>query len=157
MFSRLFAYATSGITDVISKYAVRASVAIPFLLAVGYGLAGVTVMLIDAYGYRRAYFLLAGGFVTIGVLAAVAVWLKERGEEDDTSIEASTPSAQMVTTSALKTAKQMPAAIVDSSHDISASFRALAKLGARNWPLVLAGSVILLLLGAPARDHADGR
>ena len=73
MFGKLFSYATSGITNVITKYAVRASVAVPFVFAVGFGLAGLTVVLIDAFGYRTAYFLLAGGFLALGGVAAVAV------------------------------------------------------------------------------------
>ena len=57
MFGRLVGFATSGLTNLISKYAIRASIAIPFLFAFAFGLAGLTVILIDAFGYRDAYLI----------------------------------------------------------------------------------------------------
>lgn len=147
MFGKLLSYATSGITDLVTKYAVRASVAIPFLFALGFGLAGLTVILIDTFGYRDAYFFLAGGFLTLGVAAAVAVWLKERSEEPESSAGTQTGSAVTIAAAAVETAKQVPSAIAAGASDASSSFRDLAKLADRNWPLAVAAGIAILLLG----------
>ena len=158
MFGKLFSYATSGITNVITKYAVRASVAVPFLFAVGFGLAGLTVVLIDAFGYRNAYFILAGGFLAFGGAAAGAVWLKERSDENETGASAQTGSGATIAAAAVETAKQVPSAIAAGTSDASSSFRDLPKLAWRNWPLaVAAGAVILLLGGMFSENRYDRR
>lgn len=147
MFGKLLSYVTSGITSLIAKYAFRASVAVPFLFALGFGLAGLVVVLIDAFGYRDAYFLLAGGFVALGAIAALAVWLKERNEEVDENSTDTTASAAAVATTAVETAKHIPSAIAGGTSDASASFRDLATLVSRNWPLALAAGLAIIILG----------
>jgi hypothetical protein len=144
VFGKLLSYATSGITNLIAKYAVRASVAIPILFAFGIGLAGLTVVLIDAFGYRDAYFLLAGGFVVLGAVATLGVWLKERNEEAENTL-ATEPTA--VATTAVEVAKNIPSAITSGTLDASSSFRGLANIAARNWPLVLAVGIAIIGLG----------
>ena len=157
MFQKLLNYATSGITHVIAKYAMRASVAIPFLFAFGFGLAGLTVVLIDAYGYRGAYFLLAGGFLALGAVAALAVWLRERREEQESANDSHVGSGTAVASAAIETAKHLPSAIGAGTSDASASFRKLANLAWRNWPLVLGGGIVLLVLGSSSTANRYGR
>jgi lipid-A-disaccharide synthase-like uncharacterized protein len=155
MFGKLLNYATSGIINLLAKYAVRASVAVPFVFAFAFGLAGLTVVLIEAFGYRDAYFLLAGGFAVLGVLAALAVWLKERKEERAATEESDTTAAAAT---AAETAIQLPAAIAAGTSGASTGIRDLATLASRNWPLVLAAGIALLILGAPeARYGPRGR
>ena len=157
MFQKLLSYATSGITHVMAKYAMRASVAIPFLFAFGFGLAGLTVVLIDAYGYRGAYFLLAGGFLALGAVAALAVWLKERSEEQESATDSHVGSATAVASAAVETAKHVPSAIGAGTSDASASFRELANLAWRNWPMVLGGIIVLVVLGSSSTANRYGR
>ena len=157
MIGKLVSYATSGITGLITKYAVRASVAVPFLFALGFGLAGLTVVLIDAFGYRDGYFLLAGGFLALGVAAAVAVWLKERREETETGAGTQTGSGATIAAAAVETAKQMPSAIAAGTSDASSSFRDLAKLAGRNWPLAVAAGITVLILGGLLSENRYDR
>ena len=70
MFRGLISDAKAAAGAVIVKYVARASVAIPFLIAAGFATAALTVMLVDRYGAQMAYWLLAGGFTVIGVVAA---------------------------------------------------------------------------------------
>ena len=69
MFKRIASWLAASAGSVATKYALRASVAIPFLLAGGFGIAGLTVFLIDHFGSRDAYLLLAAGFAMCGLLA----------------------------------------------------------------------------------------
>lgn len=156
MFGRLVSYATSGLTNLMSKYALRASVLIPFLFAFAFGLAGLTVILIDSFGYRDAYLLLATGFGAIGLVALIAVWLKERKEEA-TGVEAGSVAA--LASTAIETGKQMPAAVAGGASDAVSSFRGLADLAARNWPVLIAASIAAIILGgsSPEQHRHDRR
>jgi hypothetical protein len=156
VFGKLLSYATSGITNLIAKYAVRATVAVPFVFALAFGLAGLTVILIDAFGHRDAYLLLAGAFLALGVVAAVAVWAKERSDEAESNAGIQTGSGAAVAAMAVETAKQVPSAIAAGTADTSSSFRGLAKLAERNWPLAIAAAAAILLLGGLFSENRYG-
>lgn len=147
MFGRLISYATSGLTNLIGKYAIRASVAVPFLFAFAF-LAGLTVILIDAFGYRDAYLMLAAALAAMGLLAVVA----ERHDDQESSLSDTSPIA----TAAIEAGKQMPQAIVGVASEAAISFRAIADIAARNSPLVLAASITMLLIGGAqvGKTHA---
>ncbi len=153
MFGRLVGYATSGLTNLISKYAIRASIAIPFLFAFAFGLAGLTVILIDAFGYRDAYLIVAGGFVALGLIAVVAVWMKERHDDQETA-SLDTSAAAPLARAALETGKQMPKAIAGGASEAATSFRGLTEIAVRSWPLVLAAGIAIVMLGGA---HVENR
>ncbi len=157
MFGKLFSYATSGITSLIAKYAVRASVALPFLLAFAFGLAGLTVILIDHYGYRMAYFLLAAAFASLGVVAGIAVWLKERREEVAPPGDNYTTSPTRIAETALETAKRLPSAVAAGATDASSSTRGLADLAVRHWALLAAMGIVAIVLGGMSPEHKNDR
>lgn len=69
------AKATAG--SMVVKYAARASVAVPFIVALGFATAAVTLMLVERFGHQNAYFMVAGAFTVIGLLAALVVWTME--------------------------------------------------------------------------------
>lgn len=154
MFSKLVQYATNSVTSVVTKYLLRASVVIPFLFAAAFGLAGVTVILINEFGYRDAYFALAGGFGILGILCAVAVWLKERADEPNASHGTDPETKAKIASAAVETAKQMPAAFSRGTSGDSAG--SLAKSVSRSWPLIVAVAVVALILGG-ATDQRYGR
>ena len=81
MFASLLNQAKSAVSGFLLKYVARASVAIPFVIAVGFALAAITVMLVERFGHVTAYWSVAGGLALIGVIAAVAVSVKEHQEE----------------------------------------------------------------------------
>jgi hypothetical protein len=55
------------------KYVVRASIAIPLVVAVGFALAAIASVLANHFGYVAAYGMMAGGLTLIGVVAALVV------------------------------------------------------------------------------------
>jgi len=73
MFRGLINDARSAAGSVVAKYAARASVAVPFIVAVGFATAGITLMLVERFGHRNAYLIVAGGFTALGLLASVVV------------------------------------------------------------------------------------
>lgn len=152
MFGKLISQLTSGVTNAVTKYALRVSVAVPFLLAIAYGLAALTTVLIAGYGYRDAYLMMTGGFAVLGLLSGMLVWVKERrAEADEKAQEANSRTTAALAVTAAKTAKELPAAVSGGANDAKSSIAGLGDLAIRNWPVVVAGSLLLLLLGAPSQ------
>jgi hypothetical protein len=139
--------AKAAVSGVVLKYVARASVAIPFVIALGFALAAITVMLVQYFGHVAGYWIMAGGLAATGVIAAIAVSVKEHEEEvaeqkaddADTQGVVSDATAQAIT--------QVPLALLGTLFSISGGatteLKAARALG-RNLPLVL----LLVMLGA---------
>ena len=65
MFAGLINRAKSAASGLVLKYVARASVAVPFVIALGCALAAITVMLVQRFGHVTAYWLVAGGLAAI--------------------------------------------------------------------------------------------
>ena len=71
MFAGLISQAKSAAIHLVLKYVARASVAVPFVIASGFALAAVTVMLVERFGHILATGWFAGGLALIGVIASI--------------------------------------------------------------------------------------
>jgi len=163
MFAGLINQAKSTITGLVLKYVARASVAIPFVIAAGFALAAVTVMLVERFGHVMAYWLVAGGLAAIGVVAAIVVSVKEHQEEAAEKEAEKTDTAEVVSEAAAEAIVQTPVALLGTLFSVPGGASAAlgtARLLGRNYPLVL----LLVLIGAlfwptgePRHpdDHAD--
>jgi mannose/fructose/N-acetylgalactosamine-specific phosphotransferase system component IIC len=80
VFQGLINSAKSAVSSVILKYVARASVAVPFVIALGFALAAIAAMLVDRFGHIAGYWLVAGGLAAIGVIAAIFVSAREHEE-----------------------------------------------------------------------------
>jgi hypothetical protein len=60
MFAGLINQAKSAASGLVLKYVARASVAVPFVIALGFALAAITVMLVERFGHVTGYWLVAG-------------------------------------------------------------------------------------------------
>jgi hypothetical protein len=153
MFRGLINDAKSAASSLILKYVARASVAIPFVIALGFGLAALTVWLVNQYGYVTGYLLMAGGLAAVGVVAALVVSFKEHEEEvaDQVAEEADTPSV------ATEVAAQAPLALLGALFTVpggASSALKVAQVLGRNFPLVL----LLVVIGAlfwPSQEGED--
>jgi hypothetical protein len=146
VFRTLINDAKSAAGAVIGRYAIRASVAVPFVVAAGFATTAITVMLMDRFGAVAAYSLMAGGFATIGLLATALVSFKEQEEElADTEAEKS-DTADVLSDAATQAATQLPLAVLGTLMTTPFGPSAAAsgaRLLARNFPLVL----LLVLIG----------
>ena len=73
MFAGLINQAKSAVSHLVLQYVARASVAVPFIIALGFALAAITVLLVNRFGHAAAYAMMAGGLVAIGIVAAIGV------------------------------------------------------------------------------------
>src|SRR5690606_2097661 len=97
MFRALKNGLSNAATSLATKYALRASIAVPFLIAAGFAVAGATVHVVDAFGARVGYFLMAGGFAAFGLLAGLLVWWRERSSNEDAEASDNSLVAQTAT------------------------------------------------------------
>lgn len=159
MFRSLINDAKSAAGAVIGKYVIRASVAVPFVVAAGFGTAATTLVLIDRFGAVIAYCLMAGGFAAIGLLAALAVTVKEQEEEVvDTQAEKK-DTADVATDAAAQAAVQLPLALLGTlltSPMGPGAAAGGAKMVVRHLPLVLLIALIGLLFWPSADEPAEG-
>jgi hypothetical protein len=145
MFQGLINNAKSAAAGLVLKYVARASVAVPFLIALGFALAAITVMLVDRFGHLTAYWAVAGGMALVGAIAAVIVSAREREEEVAEQVAEKTDTDEVIGNAAAQAMVQTPIALLGA---LFASSPATAisgvRLLARNLPLVL----LLVMIGS---------
>jgi len=131
---------TSAAGSAVAKYAVRASVALPFLVGAAFLTAGLTLWLTDTYSALHACLIVGGGYVVLGLLAAMFVQNKEVA---DTAVQEHAAEAEReaaVSSVATAAAEQMPIALIGSllsSQGAPDLLAGLAKGVGRNAPAVM--------------------
>ena len=154
MFQGLINSAKTAVSSLILKYVARASVAVPFVIALGFALAAIAAMSVDRFGHIAGYWLMAGGLAAIGALAAIFVSIREHEEEvADQQAEAADTSKI-----ATEVATQAPLAILGGLLTLpggSATALKAAQLLGRNYPLVLLTALIGLLFWPTSRDDVE--
>jgi hypothetical protein len=147
VFAGLINEAKSAASGLVLKYVARASVAVPFVIALGFALTAVTVMLVERFGQVTAYWLLAGGLAAIGLAAAMAVSVKEQEEEAAAQLAEEADTGEVMSEAAAQAVAQTPIAVLGAlltAPGGATSALSAARLLGRNFPLVL----LLVMLGA---------
>jgi uncharacterized membrane protein YhaH (DUF805 family) len=145
MFQGLINNAKSAVSGLVLKYVARASVAVPFVIALGFALAAITVMLVNRFGQITAYWTIAGGLALVGVLAAIIVSVKEHEEEVAEQVSKNTDTEEVVSDATAQAMVQTPIALLGALFTSSpATALGGIRLLARNLPLVL----LLVMIGA---------
>jgi hypothetical protein len=157
VFAGLINQAKSAASGVVLKYLARATVAVPFIIALGFALAAITVMLVERFGHVTAYWLVAGGLAAVGIVAAAAVSVKEQ-EEDEAEQEAQdADTGDVVSEATAQAVAQSPIALLGALFSMPggpASALNIARVLGRNFPLVL----LLVVIGAlfwPSGDESS--
>ena len=148
MFRAVFNDAKSAVGALIARYLVRASVAAPFLAALGFATAAITLTLIERVGTIAAYWIVAGGFTIVGIGAVVAVAVKEQEVKVAEKEAEAADTAEIVTEAAARAATQTPWALLGAvlATPVGPSTVAgAANVVARNMSLVALPALIALL------------
>jgi hypothetical protein len=157
MFRGLINDAKSAAVSLVAKYLARASVAVPFIIAVGFAIAAITHLVIDRFGAVTGCWLLAGGFTLIGLVATLLVKHKEQEEEVADQQAQAADSANVATDAAAQAAVQAPLALVGALLSTPVGPKALvggAKAALRNLPLVVLLALIALLFWPTDKSDA---
>jgi hypothetical protein len=153
VFQRLLGDAQSAVGALVLKYLARASVVIPFVIALGFALAAVTVMLVQRFGHATAYWIMAGGLAVIGIIATITIAVKEHAEQVAERQAAHSNAPHMVS----EVFAQAPLALLGTlftSPGGATSALAVARLLVRHLPLV----VLVVMIGAlfwPTAEQDD--
>jgi hypothetical protein len=147
LFAGLINNARAAASHLVLRYVARASVAIPFIIALGFAIAALTVMLVERFGHVTAYWIMATGLATLGVMAAIVVSVKEheeqvaeeKAEQMDTQEVLSDATAQAI----VQAPVALLGALLTTPGGATSAFR-VARLLGRNLPLVL----LLVAIGA---------
>jgi hypothetical protein len=157
VFVGLINQAKSAASGLVLKYVARASVAIPFVIALGFALAAITVMLVERFGHVTGYWLVAGGLAAIGVVAAITVSVKEHEEEVAEQQAEQSDTDEVVSDATAQAMVQAPLALLGAAFTMPGGATAalkVARILGRNYPLVL----LLVLIGAlfwPTENKAE--
>jgi hypothetical protein len=147
LYAGLVNHAKSAASHLVLKYLARASVAIPFIVALGFVLAAIAAMLVGRFGHVTAYWIMAAGLATIPVIAAIAVSVKEHEEDAAAQKVEQTDTQEVVSEAAAQAMIEAPLALLGSlftAPEGATSALKLARILARNLPLVL----LLVMIGA---------
>jgi hypothetical protein len=158
MFRGLINDAKSAVGSAIAGYVARASVAVPFIIAVGFAIAAIAGMLVERFGAVVAYWSMAGGFVAIGIVAAIAVAIKEKAEEQAEEQAEETDTAEVASDAVTQAAMQAPLALAGALFTTPGGAKsALGIIGLlrRNLPLVLLLVMIATLLWPSGSSDAE--
>ena len=148
MFRGLISDVKSAAGSLIAKYLARASVVAPFVIALAFATAAITLMLIDRFGSIAAFWMLAGGFILIGLVATRVATVKEQGEEKAEKRVVTQDAARAATGAAAQFAMQGLLAllgVVLSTPPRSATLAAGAKKVLRNIPPLVLLALLALL------------
>jgi hypothetical protein len=147
VFAGVIHQAKAAASGLVLRYAARASVAIPFLIALGFALAATSVMLVQRFGHVNAYWIMAGGLAAIGAVAALGVSVKEHDEEVAEQKAEEADTSGVIGDATTQALTQAPLALLGGLLSLpggaTAAFKIAGVLG-RNFPLVL----LLVLSGA---------
>jgi hypothetical protein len=164
MFRGLVNDAKAAAGSLVAKYLARATVAVPFVVALGFATAAITLMLVNRFGAITGSWIVAGGFTLIGLVATLAVTVKEQEEEVAEKQAEEADTAGVAADAAAQAAAQAPLALLGALFATPTGPGTLAgsvKLVARNVPLVVLLALIALLFwpseqAAQSQDDEPG-
>jgi hypothetical protein len=149
MFRGLIDDAKAAVGSLVARYLARASVAVPFVAALGFATAAITVMLVERFGHVAAYWIVAGGFAAVGLVAALVVSVKEHEEEVAEKAAEEQDTAEVATSAAAQAAVQLPIALLGAIFSSPAAGPGVVtggiRLLGRNIPLVILLALLALL------------
>jgi hypothetical protein len=140
LFAGLINDAKAAVSHLVLRYVARASVAIPFVLALGFAVAAIAVMLVERFGHVTGYWIMAGGLAAIGIGAAIAVSVKEHEEEAADQKAEQADTGEDVSDATAEAMVQAPLALLGalfSAPGGAAGAFKIARVLGRNFPLVL--------------------
>jgi hypothetical protein len=145
MFRGLINDAKSAVGNLVLKYVARASVAVPFVIAVGFAVAAIAAMLVDRFSAVTGCWIMAGGMAGIGIIAAIVLSAREHKEEVAEELKEKADTHEMISDITAQALRHTPVALLGALFAMpggAATGLGVARALGRNWPLVL-----LLVLG----------
>jgi hypothetical protein len=144
MFEGLVTRAQRSVDTLVSKYVTRLIVAVPFLVAFGFGTAAASVKLTAEYGSTVAHAIMAATFAGLGLVAAITIALSGSRAAPASPEQAGSTQQEAATGVEQKEGGLTPELLLTVLGAVGpAAISPLFRLVVRNLPVVL----LALLLG----------
>lgn len=157
MFESVLLDVRRAASGLVISYLGRAVVAIPFIIAAGFAITALTLMLIEHYGAQMAYWLLAGGFTLVGIIGAIIVSVKEHEAEQPIIEEQEKESESgplAMAESAIVPAAAALIPLITSPLGVGGTLK-LGRWAMRNIPLLVLAALLAILLWPTGRSAVE--
>lgn len=135
MFASLFARAEASVDNAIADLGNRILITIPFIVALGFGAASLSIYVNRTYGAEIGNLIVAAAFIVLGGVIALVVKLRSSSPLMDEEPEAVASEEPVDATKSIFDNEQLMG-IVSTAAPIL--LPALLRTATKNWPLVLA-------------------
>lgn len=151
MFQGLVQKAEGAVSSAVGAVVWRAAVAVPLIVAAGFGIAALTVTLSQAYGPPLAYTIMAGLFVAVAGITAVIMSRKTPEAE---------PEAEEPATYITDNVAELATPLLDRDTIVPLlatagpmALPALLRMAARNLPLLVVAVIVALFYFGRTLGH----
>ncbi len=135
MFASLFKRAEASVDNAIGDLGNRVLIALPFLVAIGFAAASLSMIANRAYGAEIGNFLLAAGFLALGCIVAIVVKIRQENATPVDAPQATADEEQLGSAKSIFDNEQL-LGVVSAAAPIL--LPALLRTATKNWPLILA-------------------
>lgn len=161
MFQAIITRAQDAVGDVVAHAATRALMAVPFVIAGGFGIAGLYLRLAREYGAETASLLMAALFFVIGLVTFAILSMRRQSDTVETS-EAATETDRAASSYEASSAPSFSSAEKDLllaglTTAAPIALPQLLRILLRNLPLVaVVAAAFFILTRASSNDESQG-
>lgn len=164
MFAALFKRAEQTVDSAIGDLGNRIVIAIPFLIALGFGATSLTLYLDRIYGSELGTLMVAGAFCLLGFIVALVVRIRRRQAESrqqavaaDSNLASDAPKDELASVNGSPSIfdDETVMAMVTSAAPIV--LPAVLRTGMKNWPILLAAAAGLYVVSRPGGTAAEAQ
>ena len=153
MFQGLGQRAEGAISSAIGAAVWRAAVAVPLVIAAGFGIAALTVTLSQAYGPTLAYTIMAGLFIAVAGIMSVIMSRKEPVAEPKAEEPAPTLAEDVAEFAIPLLDRDTIVPLLTTAGPVA--LPALVRMAARNLPLLVIAVIVALFYFGRRRFHGE--
>jgi hypothetical protein len=152
MFQAIVQRAQSAVDSTLAKLMTRAAVAVPLVVAAGFGTAALTVTLTQAYGPALSYTMMAALFVALGGLTAAVV--SANGPTQAEPEEAPSVAEDVAEVAAPLLDRETLVALLTTAGPVA--LPGLLRLAARNLPLLVMAVIVAIFFFGRSVTSGEG-
>jgi hypothetical protein len=156
MFAALFKRAEESVDSAIGDLGNRIIITIPFLVALGFGAASLTLYLNRIYGAELGNLIVAAAFCALGfiVLLVVKVRRRQAHAAEATASEEGAPAEEKMSAAGQQSIFDDDAVMAVVSSAAPIVIPAMNRTGLKNWPIILAAAAGLYVVSRPGETAA---
>lgn len=159
MFAALFKRAEQSVDSAIGDLGNRIVITIPFLVALGFAAASLTLYVNRIYGPELGNLIVAGAFCVLGLIVALVVKIRRQqaNASEATSTNEAAPAEEQAATTGTQSIFDDEAVMTVVSSAAPIIIPAMVRTGLKNWPILLAAAAGLYVASRPEPNSAGAQ